>query len=120
MGEGPLRSKSTRQEPLTRHSLPKVRAALSPQERGEGTNDAVGQSRLLAISMLHRCCAACPPSGSSRATAHRSVRFVSVLVSAFCPPYDSPPPEHALVPPIGSPCVTRSKLVQGLPIDKRH
>src|SRR5882757_10348190 len=48
MGEGLLRSKSTRQEPLTRHSLPKVRAALSPQERGEGTNtgtaffDAVG------------------------------------------------------------------------------
>src|SRR3982075_3107538 len=39
--------------------------------------------------MLLRCCAACPPSGSPRATAHRSVRFVSVRVSAFCPPYDS-------------------------------
>src|SRR3977135_372564 len=32
-----------------------------------------------------------------RATAHPSVRFVSVLVSAFCPPYDSARAEHALV-----------------------
>src|SRR5258708_21037871 len=54
MGEGLLRSKSTRQEPLTRHSLPKVRAALSPQERGEGTNtgsaffDAGGKRRDLS------------------------------------------------------------------------
>src|SRR5437667_446851 len=40
--------------------------------------------------MLLKCCAACPPSCSPRrATAHRSVRFVSILVSAFCPPYDS-------------------------------
>src|SRR6266568_9382621 len=36
--------------------------------------------------MLLRCCAACPPSGSRRATAHRSVRFVSVLVFAFARP----------------------------------
>src|SRR5947199_254213 len=47
--------------------------------------------------MLPRCCAACPPSGSPRrATAHRSVRFVSIRVSAFCPPYDSVRAEHAL------------------------
>jgi hypothetical protein len=26
----------------------------------------------------------------------------------------------SLVPPIGSPCITRGKLAQGLPIDKRH
>jgi hypothetical protein len=103
MGEGLLRSKSSQQEPLTRHSLPKVRAALSPQERGEGTNtgtafsDTVEQSRLLAISILLRCRAACPPSGSRRATAHRSVRFVNILVSAFCPPYDSTRAEHALI-----------------------
>src|SRR5213078_618808 len=46
--------------------------------------------------MLLRCCAACPPSGSPRrATAHRSVRFVSMRVSAFCPPYDL---ARALVP----------------------
>src|SRR3954453_18216702 len=39
--------------------------------------------------MALRCLAACPPSGSpQRATAHLSVRFVSMLVSAFCPPYD--------------------------------
>jgi hypothetical protein len=41
MGEGLLRSKSSQQEPLTRHSLRKVRAALSPQERGEGTNTEI-------------------------------------------------------------------------------
>src|SRR5882724_7920 len=46
--------------------------------------------------MLLRCRAACPPPGFRRATAHRSVRFVSILVSAFCPPYDSAPAEHAL------------------------
>src|SRR5438876_12275928 len=47
--------------------------------------------------MLLRRCAACPPSGSPRrATAHRSVRFVSVRVSAFCPPYDSARTEHPL------------------------
>src|SRR5438046_9974942 len=46
--------------------------------------------------MLHRCRAACPPSGSPRATAHRSARFVSIRVSAFCPPYDSARAEHAL------------------------
>src|SRR5436190_1570507 len=39
--------------------------------------------------MLLRRCAACPPSGSRRATAHRSVRFVKIRVSDFCPPYDS-------------------------------
>src|SRR3954452_19610879 len=40
--------------------------------------------------MLRRCCAACPPPSSPRrATAHRSVRFVSIRVSAFCPPYNS-------------------------------
>src|SRR5713226_2843974 len=40
--------------------------------------------------MALRCRAACPRSGPPRrATAHRSVRFVSMLVSAFCPPYDS-------------------------------
>src|SRR5882724_1953105 len=55
------------------------------------------ESRLLAISMLLRCCAACPPSGSPRrATAHRSVRFVGILVPAFCPPYDSARADHAL------------------------
>src|SRR5882757_2622074 len=46
--------------------------------------------------MLLRCCAACPPSGSPRATARRSVRFISIRVSAFCPPYDSARAEHAL------------------------
>src|SRR5258708_38266712 len=46
MGEGFLSSKSTRQDPLTRHSLPKVRAALSPQERGEGTNTATALWRI--------------------------------------------------------------------------
>ena len=47
--------------------------------------------------MLLSCCAACPPSGSPRrATAHRSVRFVGVLVPAFCPPYDSNRAEHTL------------------------
>src|SRR3982751_1605240 len=45
--------------------------------------------------MLLRCCAACPPPGSRRATAHRSARFVSILASAFCPPYDSARAEHA-------------------------
>jgi hypothetical protein len=48
-----------------------------------------GQSRLRAISMWHKCCAACPPSGSRQATAHRSVRFGGVFVSAFCPLYGS-------------------------------
>src|ERR1700716_1467679 len=41
-------------------------------------------------------------SSPRRATAHRSMRFVSILVSAFCPPYGSdsskqrPPPDAAL------------------------
>src|SRR3954467_5608943 len=46
--------------------------------------------------MLLRRCAACPPSGAPRATAHHSVRFVSILASAFCPPYDSAQAERAL------------------------
>src|SRR5258708_6051590 len=51
--------------------------------------------------MLLRCCAACPPAGARRATAYRSVRSVSALVSAFCPPYDSARREHALVRGLG-------------------
>src|SRR3954447_21095580 len=53
--------------------------------------------------MLLRCCAACPPPGSRRATAHRSARFVSILASAFCPPYDSARAEHALVAALDPP-----------------
>src|SRR5258708_34965879 len=49
------------------------------------------------MRMWRGCGAACPPSGSPRrATAHRPVRFVSIRVSAFCPPYDSGRAEHAL------------------------
>src|SRR6266700_2236764 len=101
---------------------------------GRGAHDAMDAlvvaiehrkvNRLLAISMLLRCCAACPPSGSPRrATAHRSVRFVSIRVSAFCPPYGSARAEHALVagsmirtsPPCGRRTPPRSLPAPGIP-----
>src|SRR3982074_3484107 len=65
--------------------------------------------------MLLRRCAACPPSGSPRATAHRSVRFVSILVSAFCPPYDSTRAEQALMRAALSLVGRQSELENGSP-----